>query len=190
MTVSTTTAPKGIITAAPKGVQAPIPAKTKRMRYLIVGTVFFSAYSIFLSIKMFRYAVLPFIPTSILAAWTLAMLFPLEVAHHGLEFNGEDREGPSSWGVDKPTITRSYITSAVWGFCCLRSVVVSSGLCGAIPKDLSLESWILSSLEFGTATTLYLLANQWSEVDDLEAKEAETSSDSSSLSTAEKPTKQ
>ncbi|KAJ2923584.1 hypothetical protein H1R20_g13509, partial [Candolleomyces eurysporus] len=187
MTAVSTTTSAGITTAAPKGVRAPVPAKTKRMRYLIVGTVFFSAYSVFLSIKMFRYSILPFIPTSIIAAWTLAMLFPLEVAHHGLEFNGEDREGPSSWSVDKATITRSYITSAVWAVCCVRSMVVS--FCQMGPKDLGVESWVLASLEFGTATTLYLLAKQWSDVDDLEAEATKTSTDSSaSLSVAEKAT--
>lgn len=175
--ISTTTT--GI--AAPKGVQAPVPEKTKRMRYLIVGTVFFSAYSIFLSIKMFRYSILPFLPTTFIAAWTLSMLFPLEVAHHGWEFNGEDREGPSSWSVDEATIRRSLVTSAVWAACFARSAFVSWYRMN--PKEtveLGAECWMLASLEFGTAATLYLLTKLWSEVDESEETKDTSSSSSSS----------
>ncbi|TEB27896.1 hypothetical protein FA13DRAFT_841432 [Coprinellus micaceus] len=90
----------------------PVPPHIKQMRFLLVFTLFFSAYAIYASILLTKLT-FNFIPTVALATWTLVMLFPLELDHH--EGVAESERHLLKWIVDQRIVLNSQRTAGAWG---------------------------------------------------------------------------
>ena len=186
--------PPGVNPLAMRGREKPlptIPPRIKRLRYALVACVFTSTYTIRTSIMLANKAsALYFLPTMVVALLTLALLFPLELAHHGLELAAEmeefkqkererekDAKGEKAekgleeeyeeeiiqaWTIEKPTIFRTKIISIGWALCALKTLYAYHfDLKPHLEGDIIQEIWLCLSGEVSTAAMLWALATNW-----------------------------
>lgn len=177
---TTTTIPKASsnITSRKAPTATPLPPHIKQMRFLLVFTLFFSAYAIYSSIVLTKLT-FNFLPTAALGVWTLFMLFPLELDHH--EGVAQSERHLLKWIVDHKIVLNAQRTSGAWAVSAVRTVFFA--LMGMSTEQKGVYApnvWILAALEAASAGSLFYLASRWTEENwkhvqdkELEKKEAE-----------------
>ena len=137
----------------------PVPLHIKQMRFLLVFTLFFSAYAIYASILLTKLT-FNFIPTVALATWTLVMLFPLELDHH--EGVAQSERHLLKWIVDQRIVLNSQRTAGAWGVSACRTVFFAlMGMAKEDKAQFGMDVWVLAALEAASAGSLYVLASRW-----------------------------